>query len=50
MIFKKEKVITKRVKVYPTKFASKKEVTLQKYLRTTWWFLFIPIFIYDERI
>jgi len=49
MIFRREKVINKKIKVYSSRF-SKKEITLQKYLRTTWWILFIPVFIYDKRI
>jgi len=49
MIFRREKVIYKKIKVYSSRF-SEKEISLQKYLRTTWWILFIPVFIYDKRI
>jgi len=34
----------------PIKGGYFKKNTLQKYIRTTWWFLFIPIFTYDKRI
>jgi len=57
MIFsKKEKVIRKKVKVlkmsnvlYTTNKIYKTE-ELQKFLRTTWFILFLPIFTYDKHI
>jgi hypothetical protein len=53
MLFsKREKIIQKQIKVLVEGAISApyKKDTIQKFLRTTYWVLFIPIYTYDKRI
>lgn len=48
VIYKLIKIIGESSDIVNKKFYPIK--TRQRFLRSTWWFLFIPIFRYDKRI
>jgi len=52
LISRKESVITKEIKVLSPSSIGKsyKRIVMQRFLRTTYWVLFVPVFTYDKRI